>query len=115
LPPPVSVDGLQLSPACEDGVPGAGRSVNTCDPPPKALTTAVDLTATEAACAVNVALIIPVPIVTDGGTDRLTLLELREKVELVGAGLVRLMVQVLLPGVWTLAGLQTKDALAALG
>ena len=60
----------------------------------------------------NVALVIPVPIVTDGGTDRLTLLALREKVEFVGAGLARVMVHVLLPGVWTLAGLQTKVALA---
>jgi hypothetical protein len=62
---------------------------------------------------VNVALVIPVPIVTDGGTDRLVLVELREKVEFVAAGLPRLMVHVLLPGVWMLAGLQTKVALSA--
>ena len=59
------------------------------------------------------ALVIPVPIVTDEGIERLTLLELREKLELVGAGLARVMVHVLLPGVWMLAGLQTKVALAA--
>ena len=58
-------------------------------------------------------LVIPVPIVTDGGTDTLALLELREKLESVGARLARVMVQVLLPGVWTLAGLHTKLALAA--
>ena len=52
-------------------------------------------------------------MVTDGGTDRLALLELREKLEFVAAGLPRLIVHVLLPGVWMLAGLQTKVALAA--
>jgi hypothetical protein len=46
-----------------------------------------------------VALVIPVPIVTDAGIDRLALLELREKVLLAVAGLARLMVHVLLPGV----------------
>ena len=53
------------------------------------------------------ALVIPFPIVTDAGTDRLALLELREKVLSVVAGLTRLMVHVLLPGVWMLSGLQT--------
>jgi hypothetical protein len=62
---------------------------------------------------VNVTLVIPVPIVTDGGTDRLVLLELREKLEFVGAGLARVMVHVLLPGVWMVVGPQTKVALIA--
>ena len=59
------------------------------------------------------ALVIPVPIVTDGGTDRLALLELKAKLEFVGAGLARVMVHVLLPGVWMLPGLQSKVALVA--
>ena len=61
------------------------------------------------------ALVIPVPIVTDDGTSRLALLELREKLELVGAGLASVIVHVLLPGVWMLAGLHTKVALLAPG
>jgi hypothetical protein len=47
--------------------------------PPGELTTAVDLTVTAAAWAVNVALVIPGPIVTDAGTDRLPVVEVREK------------------------------------
>ena len=61
----------------------------------------------------NVTLVIPVPIVTDDGTDRLVLLELREKLEFVGAGLARVIVHVLLPGVWMVVGPQTKVALIA--
>jgi len=70
-----------MNPVDEGGgtVVAGGRSVNAWLMPPVALTIAVDLPLTAPAWAVNVALVIPVPIVTDAGTDKLALVELSEK------------------------------------
>lgn len=56
----------------------------------------------------------PAAIVTDEGTERLPLFELSGKLRLVAAGLARLMVHVLLPGVWMVAGAQIILAFGAL-
>lgn len=52
----------------------------------------------------------PAAIVADGGTETLALLEFREKLELLAAGPARLMVHVLLPGVWIVVGAQVNVA-----
>jgi len=111
-PPPVSVDGLQLIPLDGLFVP-CGSSVRICDPAPVAVTVTAVLALTAVAWAVNVVDVAPAPIVADRGTERLALLELRDKVSLVGAGAARLMVHVLLPGVWMVAGAQVKLAALA--
>jgi hypothetical protein len=60
--------------------------------------------------AVNVALVMPAPMVTDCGIVRLGLVEVRDMELLVCAGLPRLRVQVLVPGVCIVAGVQIKLA-----
>src|SRR5260370_29906024 len=68
-PLPVSVCGLHEIEACEE--PCAARSVTDCAMPPEVETEAGVLVVTAAALIVNVALVIPVPIVTEVGMVRL--------------------------------------------
>jgi hypothetical protein len=64
VPPPVSVDGLQLIPLDGLFVPW-GSSVRTCDPAPDAVTVTAVLALTAVAWAVNVMDVAPAPIVAD--------------------------------------------------
>ena len=99
LPPPVSVCGLQAIPVNERFPFCAGSSVNACKAPPSAVTEAEVLVVTAAAFTVNVAAVIPGPIVTDCGDVRLALEEPSAKVVLASAGLANARVHVLAPGV----------------
>jgi len=107
-PAPVSVCGPHESVAADEFC--AARSVTDCETLPAAETEAVVLAVTATALTVNVALDMPVPIVTVVGRVRLVLDESREIDVLACAGLVSVRVHVPVPGVWIVVGVQTKLA-----
>jgi hypothetical protein len=78
--------------------------------PPGAETEAEVLVVTAAALMVNVALVIPVPIVTEVGMVRLVEDESSETEVLAAAGLANVSVHVPVPGVWIVVGVQTRVA-----
>ena len=63
---------------------------------------------TAATVAVNVALLSPAPILTLPGTDTLVLLLSSVTLEVLDAAVVRVTVQVEVPGAFTVAGEQVK-------
>jgi hypothetical protein len=75
-----------------------------------ALTKAVVLAETAEAVAVNVALLLPLAMVMDGGTVTLELDEVSSTSVSNGAGLWRRSVQLLAPGVCTVVGAQVRPA-----
>ena len=77
-----------------------------------AVNKAVVLAETAAAVAVNVALMLPVAMVMDGGTVRLGLDEWSNTSVSNAAALWRRSVQLLAPGVCTVAGAQVRPACA---
>jgi len=89
----------------------AARSVTDCVTLPAAEIETVVLNGTDAAVMVNVALVIPVPIVTVVGIVRLADDEMRDAEVLACAGLFSVRVHAPVPGVWMVVGLQTKVAL----
>jgi len=107
-PPPVSVGGLHEIEASAESC--AARRVTDCVMPPVAETEADVLVATAAALMVNVALVMPVPIVTAVGIVRLTEDEDSETEVLAVAGLASVMVHEPVPGVWMVVGVQTRVA-----
>ncbi len=111
VPPPVSVCGLQETVEAVTFVPNGASSVNDWDSARVgAPTDAVVIAATAEAVTENVALVIPAPMVTACGTVRLGLLEVSDMDLLEVAGLPRLNVQVLDPGVWIEEGVQSRLA-----
>jgi hypothetical protein len=107
-PPPVSVCGPhEIEPSAEFS---AARRVTDCVMPPDAETEADVLAETAAALMVNVALVMPVPIVTVVGIVRLAEDESSETEVLASAGLASVRVHVPVPGVWMVVGVQTKVA-----
>jgi hypothetical protein len=111
LPPPVKACGAQEM-LVADTLVCNGASKVTCSERPRlgTPTDTVVIVWTVAAVAVNVALVMPAPMVTDCGTVRLGLVEVRGMELVVCAGLPRLRVQVLAPGVCIVAGVQIKLA-----
>lgn len=110
-PPPVSVPGLHETDVTFTFVFTAFNRVRVCEALwLGALTKAVVLAETAVAVAVKVALVKPAPIVMDGGTVRLGLDEESNIRVLNGAGLCRLRVQLVMPGVWTVEGAHTMPA-----
>lgn len=87
---------------------GANRLTVWETPTLGALIEAFVIVCTAVAAAVNVALVIPAPMVTDAGTVRLELVEVRPITWVDCAGLPRLNVQVLDPGVCMDAGVHTR-------
>jgi hypothetical protein len=108
-PPPVSVGGLHEIEASAESF--AARRVTGCVIPPDVETEADVLAGTAAALMVNVALVMPVPIVTVVGIVRLAEDETSETEVLAGAGLDSVSVHVPVPGVWMAVGVQTSVAL----
>src|SRR5260370_1861226 len=78
--------------------------------PPGAETEAEVLVVTGGAMMVNVALVIPVPIVTEVGMVRLVEDESSETEVLAAAGLANVSVHVPVPGDWIVMGVQTRVA-----
>jgi len=108
VPPPVSVCGLHETALNATFALTGGSKVSVREAPPVALTVAAVLAETAAAFTVNVTAIMPLPIITDEGSVRLVLDELRGKDVLARVGLRRVRVQVLVPGVWIVAGVQVR-------
>jgi len=107
-PPPVSVAGLQEIEASAESF--AARRVTDCVTPPVTETEADVLAVTADALIVNVALVMPVPIVTAVGIVRLAEDEDSEMEVLAVAGLASVRVHVPVPGVWMVVGAQTRVA-----
>ena len=107
-PLPVSTCGLHEIEASEGS--RAARSVTACAIPPDVETEAGVLVVTAAALMVNVALVMPVPIVTEVGMVRLVEDESSETEVLAAAGLASVSVHVPVPGVWMVVGVQTRVA-----
>jgi hypothetical protein len=107
-PAPVSVCGPHEIVAAAEFC--AASRVTDCATLPAAEIEAVVLDGTDAALIVNVALVMPVPIVTVVGIVRLADDESRDTEVLACAGLFSVRVQVPVPGVWMVVGLQTNAA-----
>src|SRR5215471_15632454 len=105
-PPPVSVCGLHEIELCAC----AARRVTDCVLPPVMEIDADVSAATADAVIVNVALVIPDPIVTVVGIVRLPEDEISETEVLAGAGFVTITVQMPVPGVWMAVGVQLRLA-----
>lgn len=109
VPPPMRVCGLHVTVVTDTLAPAGPNSVSVCDRPwlgALIVTGVVDDTA--AAVAVKVALVKPALIVIEDGMVTRELEELSEIRVLDCAGLPRLKVHVLEPGVWILVGEQTR-------
>jgi hypothetical protein len=85
-----------------------GSRVSVREAPPAALTVTGVLAETAAAFTVNATAVMPLPIITEVGSVRPALDELSEKEVLARAGLRRVRVHVLVPGVWMVAGSQAR-------
>jgi hypothetical protein len=106
VPPPVSVCCVQETALNATFALTGGSKVSVREAPPAALTVAAVLAETADALTVNVTAVMPLPIITEEGSVRLVLDELREKEVLARVGLRRVRVQLLAPGVGMVAGVQ---------